>query len=136
MKVCSRCKQEKSLSEFNKNKSKNDGYQYYCKVCQAISTKKHYEDNKEKYVESSRRSQKKLSLWFADYKKTLKCSNCGEDRYYCLDFHHLDPTKKVKGVSKMVADGMNKEKIIIEIDKCVVLCKNCHSEIHYMEKNK
>jgi len=33
-KTCTKCKQEKQLIEFNKNKRQNDGFQTYCKVCQ------------------------------------------------------------------------------------------------------
>lgn len=46
-----------------------------------------------------------------------------------LVFHHLDPKKKEFGLSER---GLTRswEKIKLEIDKCVLLCANCHMEIH------
>ena len=45
-----------------------------------------------------------------------------------LDFHHLDPTAKVLPVSKM--ESCSYDRIVTEINKCVVLCKNCHVLVH------
>ena len=48
MKICNICKLEKDLAEFNKHKSKKDGLQYYCKACDAKSSAKWRQENKEK----------------------------------------------------------------------------------------
>ena len=45
-----------------------------------------------------------------------------------LDFHHIDPTKKEFAISKLKAYSFYKLKP--ELDKCVLLCKNCHAEYH------
>jgi hypothetical protein len=45
-----------------------------------------------------------------------------------LDFHHLDPATKAKPVSKM--ESSSYKQIVAEINKCVVLCKNCHVLVH------
>ena len=55
MKTCPKCKEEKPFSAFNKNRSKKDGYQSYCKVCSCECYKSYYEKNKEK--ERERKSQ-------------------------------------------------------------------------------
>jgi hypothetical protein len=47
MKICSKCIIEKPLNEFNKNKSKIDGYHIWCKQCVSNNNKKLYEDGKE-----------------------------------------------------------------------------------------
>lgn len=46
-----------------------------------------------------------------------------------LDFHHLDPTQKDFGFG---AKGYTRawSKIQKELDKCVMLCSNCHRETH------
>ena len=134
MKVCSRCKEEKSLTEFNKNKSKKDGLQYYCKVCQGLMTQEHYRKNKQSYVDNSLKQKQLLAEWFKGYKKTLKCSMCSVDKHYMLDFHHQDPEFKKFTVSQMIRSCGSKKRILEEIDKCIVVCKNCHSEIHYLDK--
>lgn len=43
--------------------------------------------------------------------------------------HHVDPTKKEFGIG---AGGVTRawSKVLVELDKCVLLCKNCHGEVH------
>lgn len=57
-----------------------------------------------------------------------KCFICGYDRCnQAMDFHHLDSSKK-----EFVISGGTRsfENIKAELDKCVLLCRNCHSEVH------
>jgi hypothetical protein len=60
--------------------------------------------------------------------KGSKCCRCGYDRCIkALDFHHIDPAKKdfsVSGVSR------SWESIKAELDKCILVCANCHRELH------
>lgn len=59
-----------------------------------------------------------------------KCECCGYDRtLHALQFHHLDPNEKDFGVS---AKGYTRswEKVKAEIEKCILVCANCHAEIH------
>jgi tryptophanyl-tRNA synthetase len=52
-----------------------------------------------------------------------------------LDFHHTEPKKTNKKVHKLVSDGHTKIRIQKEIEKCVVLCSNCH-RVHHEEERK
>ncbi len=59
-----------------------------------------------------------------------KCAICGYNKSSrALSFHHRDPKKKDFGVA---ANGMTRswEKTRKEIDKCILLCANCHMEVH------
>lgn len=47
-KTCSKCNIEKEINEFGKNKTKNDGYENYCKTCVKIKSKKYRETNPDK----------------------------------------------------------------------------------------
>ena len=47
-----------------------------------------------------------------------------------LEFHHLDPTKKDFGFGAALASPKNISSIIDELRKCVLVCSNCHREIH------
>lgn len=96
-----------------------------------------YERNKDNPVHKKRvkdfddRRRAKLVEWFEEYKKTLKCKNCGFSHPAALDFHHRNPEKKLYEVSVMPARSMSKTKILDEINKCDVLCSNCHRILHY-----
>jgi hypothetical protein len=58
-----------------------------------------------------------------------KCINCNFDKYTCsLDIHHLDPSIKDKNFKYM--RGWSRERILAEIDSCVLLCRNCHAAVH------
>ncbi|KKK48150.1 hypothetical protein LCGC14_3148000, partial [marine sediment metagenome] len=47
MKKCSKCNKNKQLSDFGKNKSRGNGLNYWCKICQNIATKTWRINNKE-----------------------------------------------------------------------------------------
>ena len=57
-----------------------------------------------------------------------KCQKCGYSKsVYSLDFHHINPKKKSFVISAQIRKW---EAIVEELNKCVLVCKNCHSEIH------
>lgn len=59
-----------------------------------------------------------------------KCVHCGYNRCNrALVFHHLDPTQKDFGIG---ANGVTTawNKVVTELEKCVLLCQNCHCEFH------
>ena len=132
MKTCGKCKEDKDLNQFNKNKNKSDGLSRICKDC----TKKEHTDwyNKNKQVQISKNkivNQNKKNK-FIEYKKTCSCSKCGDERWYILDFHHKDPSKKSFEISSNYQ--RSKKDFWDEIKKCITLCRNCHSEFHYLER--
>lgn len=95
--------------------------------------KKHYQENKQYYIERAKVAREKLKLKMQELKKGLKCEFCGEDHPACLDFHHRDPNEK----EFSIANGMMRksfEKIKQEIAKCSVLCSNCHRKLHWEER--
>lgn len=128
MKVCSKCKQEKPYSEFSKDRRDKSGRKCTCKACVALYRK--YSIRHKTYNRNYKISTKE---WLIEYKKTLKCEICGEDRHYVLDFHHRNPHEKDFNISKAYKNT-NKETIMKEIEKCMVVCSNCHREIHWLEK--
>lgn len=58
-----------------------------------------------------------------------KCKRCNNDDRRVLCFHHLDPLQKKFDVSTKW--NLNYKKLKIELDKCVLLCRNCHAIIHF-----
>lgn len=63
-----------------------------------------------------------------------KCSKCGYNKSLAaLDFHHLDPTKKDFTIAHKRGTAVN-DTIRAELDKCILLCANCHRELHELEQ--
>ena len=101
---------------------------------QAEYSKKHYEKNKLEIFKKTNAKKSAVRAWFRAYKSTLSCINCGENHQATLDFHHVAPKKGDRKVNRIVSDGHNKQTIMREIAKCVVLCSNCHRKHHFDER--
>jgi hypothetical protein len=74
----------------------------------------------------------KLQAWLNEMKVNSGCVRCGEKDIRCLVFHHI--RDKSYGISQMAHRGFAKETILAELEKCIVLCANCHSKEHYGEQ--
>jgi len=69
----------------------------------------------------------------------LMCVRCGYDKsIVAIEFHHTDPENKIKIVSALVREvspwGDNLHKVYDEVDKCEIICSNCHCEEHLTEQ--
>ena len=63
-----------------------------------------------------------------------KCIRCGYSKYpEVLEFHHKNPKEKGFGISRK-GHCRSWEKVKTEIEKCLLLCANCHREIHVLQK--
>lgn len=90
-------------------------------------TKLHDEQKRKKNVEGvvswRQRTKKKL----VEYKGG-KCFLCGYNRCVgSMHFHHKDPSQKEFNITALT---ISFEKLKSEVDKCVLVCSNCHGEIH------
>lgn len=113
-KYCPRCKANKNKDDFFKNRSTLSSY---CKKCM-------YEFNAE--------NRKTFKIKCVEYKGG-KCIKCDYNKSMAaLEFHHRNPTEKDFQLS---GSQLNKQcylsdKIKNELDKCDLLCSNCHREEH------
>ena len=88
-----------------------------------------YADRREYLIKAVSKRRKKLREMAIEYKGG-KCAICGYDSCIeALEFHHKDVNGKDFGISK---SGITRswEKIKAEIDKCALVCANCHRELH------
>jgi len=92
--------------------------------------------NREKFNTQQKVKIEKTYRWLLEIKRGRKCAACGESNPLVLVFHHTKPNNKVADITAMVGRGFSKKKILREIQKCVVLCQNCHVEEHYKPPNK
>lgn len=135
-KSCGKCQEElPATTEFFATKTRNGKIelQWICRSCQKEYRKSHYEANKNKYIQKASDYRNKIVDWFKEYKKGLKCEKCGEDRPWVLDFHHVNPLEKDIEVIHLIR-ASSKKRALKEIDKCMVLCANCHRDHHYQER--
>jgi hypothetical protein len=92
--------------------------------------KRHYEENKEaeraRLKASVKRSRERNYSYVNEIKETTPCADC--DKHFdavCMDFDHVRG-EKVKDIAKMTNACCTLEAIQEEIDKCDLVCANCH----------
>lgn len=111
-KHCPSCQTDKPLTEYYTSRSRPYP-SVYCKPC---SNKK---------VTDRQQGLKQQAIAY----KGSKCQRCGYNRYAgALDFHHRDPGQKDFSLSNAALTSF--EKVKAELDKCDLLCANCHREEH------
>lgn len=91
--------------------------------------KRKYTDRRVYLINAVQKRRKKIREMAVKY-KGAKCSNCGYDKCYeALEFHHLNSDGKDFGISNK---GYTRSwaRIKEELDKCILLCANCHREVH------
>lgn len=76
------------------------------------------------FQRNKRENLKAKCLAYLGGKQCKSCGNKGLPQF-CYAFHHLNPALKVFEISK--AAGMSWKEIKEELDKCVVVCRNCHA---------
>jgi hypothetical protein len=108
--ICSTCHKEKEVAEFYLTKT---GQRIpACLICRTERRKE--------------LGQKRIE--FVNSKK-VRCQFCGYDKCKAaLDFHHLDGDAKHTSIGLLRTS--REDKLMAEISKCVVLCSNCHRELH------
>ena len=118
-KICTKCGKELPIEEFNWRDKAKGTRRSECKYCHTNYMKNKYQEKKQAIQE---------------LKSECSCAKCGDKRGYLLDYHHLNPKEKETTVARMTSNYYSLEKIQQEINKCIVLCANCHREFHYLEK--
>ena len=158
-KVCNKCGIEKPKTEFNKSSSSKDGLFGYCRECANTKSREWYHQNRERvkiiqqrYKEAhpdkvketlEKRRDKKVLYQKQRYDShkahlislKLPCAKCGESRHYVIDFHHINPDEKSFNVSESYT-GRSICKMEAEVNKCVCMCRNCHTEFHHIYGNQ
>tara|TARA_R110001606_G_scaffold29777_1_gene92701 strand:- start:27 stop:452 length:426 start_codon:yes stop_codon:yes gene_type:complete len=101
--------------------------------CQQCFWERYGKKSGEKYNHYRRNYKDENRKFVHRYKEYCGCKVCGEDRYWVLDMHHLDPSQKefdfYTGVSR------KRQVLKDEMRKCIVLCKIHHYDFHHQEKH-
>jgi len=87
-----------------------------------------YADRREALIKAVAKRRKKIKVMAIEYKGN-KCQICGYCKYPgALELHHVNKSDKSFGIGDK---GYTRswEKVRQELDKCVLLCANCHREV-------
>lgn len=112
-----------------------------CKACDSAKQREYYKNNRDKCLARSKnraRSYNKIHpnvVFINGYKQECGCYHCGEDDVRCLQLHHLDPKTKKFHVNSTFIRNKTVDILIQELDKCIVLCANCHFIEHDRLRN-
>jgi uncharacterized membrane protein (UPF0182 family) len=94
----------------------------------------YYQRNREQLLKNQAEKNKRFAenrrKWLVDYKKTLECARCGENHPATLTFHHRDSSEKSFEIGNALKLGVGLKRLLAEIDKCEVVCANCHAKEH------
>ncbi len=113
MRKCTACKEEKPHSEFYKNKEGEFGLHAECKAC--------FRKRASEYRRVFRQE-------IRDLKEASPCMDCGEHhRYFAMQYDHRDQSTKVEMISQMVSKSHGRTAVYAEIEKCDLVCGNCHA---------
>lgn len=131
-KACGSCRQELSVSAFNKNAASKDGLHRDCRSCKKIYQARWYENHREdqrKRVLKSKRELRQTARAIVIEAKKVPCVDCGKHYpWYVMDLDHLPEYIKLSNVSQLVVRGVSLKRLWDEIAKCEVVCANCHRE--------
>jgi len=127
--TCIRCNTQKPISDFNRKTISKNGYDSRCRSC---VNKRRNEQNRKNphHIEQSRKSRR-VRQEYINNRKIGGCEMCGYNKCLAaLVFHHRDPKTKIDTIANMACRCAAIQEIKEEIDKCVLLCQNCHHELH------
>lgn len=126
-KTCNVCKEVKLLKEFHPHKNCKFGVTGTCRSCNRERINKWYSDNRRHRQNNENRIRRNTKRLAVEYMGG-ECFDCKGVFPQCVyQFHHLDPTQKDFNPS----NKRGFETMKPELDKCVMLCANCHMVRHY-----
>lgn len=128
--ICTKCEKDLPEEEFHFKVKSEGKRKTICKTCTKKYRKLYYDDNRESAIAYSLESNKERMVrnqqFVWDYLKEKHCVNCGEKDPIVLQFDHINEKDKFKEISTLISEKYGIETIKTEIEKCQILCANCH----------
>ena len=126
LKTCSQCSVEKPIAEFNFRHRAAGVRHSYCRDCGRRLTHNHYTRRKRLYLDRNLRAYNERREMVLKA-KSRPCADCGiQYPYYVMDFDHRDGASKRFSLHSV--HSVTKRAILSEIEKCDIVCANCHRE--------
>lgn len=128
IKFCFRCKTSKQIDKFCLRTLSKDGRSAYCRDCQKTYSAIWLKNHRKQQTDYVRERNRKIKLIGIEYLGG-KCARCGQQfPAYVYDFHHRNPKEKEGAPALLMHRTW--EKVKKELDKCALLCTNCHRIVH------
>lgn len=131
LKKCYTCGNLKEKNKFNKNRCRVDGLNSICKECSKQRSRRYYKENRKEHLikVGKRRTHVRelFKIWIKNI-KSIGCCCCDEKEPVSIDFHHLFNKKFV--ISSNGGGRVSFKSLSKEINKCILLCSNCHRKYH------
>jgi hypothetical protein len=128
-KTCSKCHGVKPIVEFNFRHREAGIRHSYCRDCGKDLTRSHYKQNKRLYLDRNNFTYEK-HRGIVRQAKSRPCADCGvQYPFYVMDFDHRDGATKSFALNSVRRKTI--KAILLEIEKCDVVCSNCHRERTY-----
>lgn len=120
----------------NRKKRKHKNLKpHLCKCCGTRDSDKFKYGRKSLCVSCSKKEHRRNAKLFAIEYKGGKCFHCGYDNCSdALEFHHINPDDKHDKAKNLLL--FSKVSLKKELDKCIMLCSNCHREEHFKLRQK
>lgn len=143
MKTCTVCGVNKHEMDYFYRNKRNNKLHSQCKQCYVSKRRdtwkayyyKHGSKYREKAVSRNREIKNKLREKMLKYLSDKSCSVCGISDVRVLEFDHKDPSTKSFAIAAAIANTRSWDKILTEINKCQILCANCHKIKTSSEQN-
>lgn len=133
---CTKCLEIKPIDSFP---VKGSGVSSWCRGCMNSHKKMVYSENTEVMKDRSNRTRnrvrKSVRQFICEYLEENPCIKCGESDIVVLEFDHRDPSEKLFEISYASNGNHSMKRLKDEIDKCDVLCANCHRRKSAMDLN-
>jgi hypothetical protein len=124
---CYRCGELKAVDEFAWRRKGRGQRDSFCRPCRSAYGKEHYAANRQRYIDQARVVKQRVALertrYLIEYFVAHPCVDCGDTDPVVLEFDHL--RDKCFDIGQKLA-VRRWTSILAEIEKCEVVCANCH----------
>jgi hypothetical protein len=123
---CGRCNRNLLLSEFARY---GQGHQSYCRSCKKEYDAAWYRTNKARRRAKVRADRAAYVAWLDSLKEGKPCVDCGRTYPpYVMEWDHLPGAIKTLVLADTRKAAYSKKRILAELEKCDLVCANCHRE--------
>lgn len=133
--VCSKCGADGD-QHFSPSALKEGSRNRWCRTCHRDYYRAQVAADKDYFLKYARRRLRRTKAILREERAKNGCAMCGEKHPACLEFHHKDESTKSFNIALGASRGKKGiDQLREELDKCTVLCSNCHRKHHYEQQS-